>query len=228
MPTPPWELPGPLGGPVLAGPAPAAGLASGSIVLAWLVTGGLVLLAVAGGYSEDTWVEAAQRGESYIGAGFTPFLGVSLIIAPLVVAAYVVACLWLQASRAFVAVRNPSARRRRSTGWIWFAWFVPVVQIWFPYEVVRDVERATVRGRRAFGAVAWWLCWLMGLLLIWSGYQWTGGFLGADPLTDSASSIHENYTVLAGFAVIACALWTRIVVGVRNGQRAMVAGLLRG
>jgi hypothetical protein len=79
---------------------------------------------------------------------------------------YVVSSLWLHRSRQFAVAVNPSYPHRLGAAWIWLAWFVPIVNFWFPYWVVRDIEEAT--GPATLGnPVAWWWgleigAWILG------------------------------------------------------------------
>jgi hypothetical protein len=55
--------------------------------------------------------------------------------------------------------------QRRSAGWAIGGWFVPVISLWFPYQVVADIWRAAQpperRTRTPWLVVAWWTCWLL-------------------------------------------------------------------
>lgn len=63
------------------------------------------------------------------------------------------------------------APHRRHRAWIIWSWIIPVINLWFPYQLVRDVYRASrpdnpadlydLREVRRSGLVAgWWGCWL--------------------------------------------------------------------
>lgn len=58
--------------------------------------------------------------------------------------------------------------QRRSPGWAIGGWFVPVVALWFPYQIMADVWQAGLpaeqRGRPAWQPITWWACWLLGWL----------------------------------------------------------------
>lgn len=55
---------------------------------------------------------------------------------------------------------------RRSPGWHVGSWFIPVVNLWFPFQNVSDLDRGlghfSDRDRRP-PLVAWWVLWLLGL-----------------------------------------------------------------
>ncbi|MBA0127483.1 DUF4328 domain-containing protein [Haloechinothrix sp. YIM 98757] len=58
------------------------------------------------------------------------------------IAAAVLFIVWLWMARAN-AEQRCLATHRRARGWVIGSWFVPVVNLWFPYQVVRDVWRAS-------------------------------------------------------------------------------------
>jgi len=57
-------------------------------------------------------------------------------------------------------------RQRWSPGWAIGAWFVPIVYLWFPYQIMADIWRANLpaeqRNRPAVLPGFWWGCWLIG------------------------------------------------------------------
>jgi hypothetical protein len=64
---------------------------------------------------------------------------------------------------------------RRSRGWAFWSWICPVVNLWFPYQVVKDIWTASDTGRgdgvpvRAWATTAlvpvWWTCFLGAAVL---------------------------------------------------------------
>lgn len=73
-------------------------------------------------------------------------------------------------------------RQRWGPGWAIGAWFVPVIFLWFPYQIMADIWRAGLpaseRGRPAWLPIAWWACWL----LAW--------FTGFRYISTTASTFH--------------------------------------
>jgi len=57
-------------------------------------------------------------------------------------------------------------RQRWSPGWAIGGWFVPIVALWFPYQIMADIWRANLpaerRNRPAVLLGFWWGCWLIG------------------------------------------------------------------
>jgi hypothetical protein len=79
------------------------------------------------------------------------------------IVAYVVTCAWLHLARRNAEVLNPTYRHRHSLGWVWGSWLVPIVSLWFPYQVVADVRGATSPPGRSGPWLlrAWWAAWLL-------------------------------------------------------------------
>ena len=81
---------------------------------------------------------------------------------------YVVSSLWLHRSRKFATALNSYHPQRLGAAWVWLGWLVPIVNLWFPYLIVRDIAGATDGGDKGRSAVVawWWLgiaAWLLGL-----------------------------------------------------------------
>lgn len=88
-----------------------------------------------------------------------------------VVGAAVVFLIWLWRARQN-AEGLSEGLHTRSRGWVLGGWFVPIVAWWFPYQVVRDVWRASDPGTRTLAGElrlargsalvgVWWSCWLV-------------------------------------------------------------------
>jgi hypothetical protein len=62
----------------------------------------------------------------------------------------------------------PGARNQHSAGWAVGGWFVPIVNLVFPAQIMYDIARNSgpeTDRRRAFNSVlTWWLCWNIGTL----------------------------------------------------------------
>jgi hypothetical protein len=77
--------------------------------------------------------------------------------------------LWQVRANAELVAGRQSQRLRR--GWGIWAWFVPVVNLWFPCQYVLDVWRASAPSRDVNEAavLTWWLS-LLGTCIV-AGYQ---------------------------------------------------------
>ncbi|MFI9381627.1 DUF4328 domain-containing protein [Kutzneria sp. NPDC052558] len=65
--------------------------------------------------------------------------------------------MWLWRARANAELLVGPHGQRLTREWVIGAWICPVVNLWFPYQVVVDVWRASTPNRdRAGGLVMWW------------------------------------------------------------------------
>jgi Domain of unknown function (DUF4328) len=99
---------------------------------------------------------------------------------------------------------------------------VPIVSLWFPLQVVRDIRRGSVGHPRGAGILAgWWACWLIYL----AGSQVSSGFTTSsdvmDPSTFDALPWVEGINTLA--VVVALACWLGIIRQITRGQEALLA-----
>lgn len=55
--------------------------------------------------------------------------------------------------------------QRRARAWAFWGWVVPIVNIWFPFQIMGDIWRAGLpaeqRGETAWLPALWWTCWLL-------------------------------------------------------------------
>lgn len=142
--------------PVARTPAgPATTLATGTI---WLAVANVALAFALLPFS---WT--AERS----GASFPSLLtiaSITTLMSTTVITGYVVTCLWLWAARRNVETLRPEAPQARDTDWIWAGWVVPVVALWFPFQIVRDIGSAPASaagaGHRPPRMRLWWTLWL--------------------------------------------------------------------
>lgn len=115
------------------------------------------------GHQLRLMMHAAENGEPAPTFTNTPatFSGLQAIFLLLGIVAVVVACMWqYRAASAARALGQPSTH---SPGWGVGSWFVPIVQLWMPYQAVRDClppgdpTRALIRN--------WWLLVLGGQIM---------------------------------------------------------------
>jgi len=67
--------------------------------------------------------------------------------------------------RARINAERHDYRQRRARGWAFWGWIVPIVNIWFPYQIMGDIWRAGLpvqqRRKTAWLPALWWTCWLL-------------------------------------------------------------------
>ncbi|WP_129783448.1 DUF4328 domain-containing protein [Promicromonospora panici] len=148
------------------------------------------------------------------GQVYTAYDAVGIVYVMVLVAIFVVGCLWLNECRKFAVAVNPTYHHARSTAWVWLGWVVPVVALWFPYQVVRDLRRSTIR--EASGIGLWWGAWLGANFMSNQTALVTLGFR-------DASTLPVIEMVATGLFVIAFIGWLRIVRELTAAQRAHVA-----
>ena len=67
--------------------------------------------------------------------------------------------------RARINAERHGYRQRRARGWAFWGWIVPIVNLWFPFQIMGDIWRAglpaELRGETAWLPALWWTCWLL-------------------------------------------------------------------
>jgi hypothetical protein len=68
--------------------------------------------------------------------------------------------------RARINAEQSTWRQRRARGWAFWGWIVPIVSLWFPFQIMGDIWRAGLpeaqRRRTAWLPALWWTTWLLG------------------------------------------------------------------
>jgi hypothetical protein len=72
--------------------------------------------------------------------------------------------------RARINAERQGYRQRRARGWVFWGWIVPIVNFWFPFQIMGDIWRAGLpvqqRRKTAWLPALWWTCWLLSGLSI--------------------------------------------------------------
>ena len=141
-------------------PQPARGLMVAAIAIAAFFTVIQVIEAGLAWPAQQSYLNAADNGTRSYDV-WTPYDVVAIPQIPLLIAAYVVTCLWLYKVRTNHEALFPGVHQARGKGWVWGGWVCPVVSLWFPFQIVRDVSRdpRTFKGSAVIGW--WWALWLI-------------------------------------------------------------------
>ncbi len=97
---------------------------------------------------------------------------------------------------------------------------VPVVNLWFPYQVVRDLDRLSEPRAPASARVGtWWALWLVTLVVA----PWANDL--ASDAVDQGTSEHEALAATLGLVLVASTLaalvlWVVLVRRIVRHQRA--------
>jgi hypothetical protein len=207
--------------PQLPPPRSAAGLGTAAIVLACVWTATEVLGLLLAPQAAEALRRAGEQGLAAADSEFTAYDGMSLLGGLVQVAAYVVTCLWLYQSRSSAVAANPTFVHQRGPVWVWLGWVVPVVALWFPFQVVRDVRRAMAPGPVS-GIGGWWAAWLVFL----GASNFAGRLVGArtqGTAQDAVDVLVPVETVATVAMIVALALWIRIIRDVARAQRERIA-----
>jgi hypothetical protein len=136
-------------------------------------------------------------------------------------AGWITGAMWLHRARKNAEAFNPTFHHTRSAGWAWGGWVCPVVNLWFPFQVVRDTHRA-VSPLGAWPVIGWWWAfWIAYVVLdrISSGVQ-------DDALVhaNNASGAQVFAILVAAILVAALACWGLVLRRVTREQHALMYG----
>jgi hypothetical protein len=102
---------------------------------------------------------ATVRDEVPVESIFTAYDLVATVWILAAVAAYVTNCLWLWWARQNAEIPGTRAQRL-PRAWVWTGWIVPIVNLWVPFQIVRDVRRAPRDRSDNVLLRLWWTGWL--------------------------------------------------------------------
>lgn len=137
------------------------------------------------------------------------------------IGSWICTSIWLSKARRNVEALRPKAPHERSAIWVTLGWVTPIVALWFPYQVVRDIGTTpatdTEPARRP-PHLGWW--WGTFILL---GILWHFSVRG-DPQEFPALDTIAFVVTIAAAVVgpVAGILWIRIVQFIRADQRQLL------
>jgi hypothetical protein len=106
---------------------------------------------------EGTQSEALQAADFADGL-VLPLIGVIVVTGiPFLV--------WLWRARANAEFLAGVASQRRGRAWVIFGWFVPIVNFWFPHQVVSDIWTASNQATAKTIVNAWWTTYLGSVIV---------------------------------------------------------------
>ncbi|MHA7127897.1 DUF4328 domain-containing protein [Janibacter indicus] len=187
------------------GPPPPAPTIAGHAALATALTLTATWVAAAGVVTVrrdelHAWVQGyAATSPAVDLANFLVGLGGLALAASLVTTGW-----WLLGVRRVAEWAAPGHPQRRAGWWAVASWVVPIVNLWFPYQVVADASRAL--GSRVGSFWPWWIAWL--LMGVGSVRDTSGGVLAdAGDVDGWVTALQVNAVI----AVVALVLWWRVV-----------------
>ena len=139
------------------------------------------------------------------------------------VAGWVTGSMWLHRARRNAEALEPGRPHVRRAGWAWGGWVTPVVALWFPFQVVRDVRRAL----SPLASTALIGCWWSLFLAVEIGWR-TSLNLQGDALVnfENAASARQMSVITAAVMVAALAAWAEVlrVITVEQHERMYAKG----
>ncbi|WP_225564970.1 DUF4328 domain-containing protein [Isoptericola luteus] len=194
-------------------------LAAAVVVLAAVWTLVQVLLAVCAGL-----VPADRQGLVTASVATSAYGVATLALTAVQVAAWVVTGIWIQHCQRFAGVCGLGRLADRGGPWAWFAWVLPGISFWFPFQIVRDLlhrVRGRARSRAQAELVGWWWCCVV--LMAVAGNRSLLAMAGLPRHEQAVMLGHETaLTLLTGLAAW---LWIVIVRAVTRSQRELLAVL---
>jgi hypothetical protein len=204
-------------------PRPNQGLGTALLVLGALVVLSEVLSAATAPAAVHAFEAAAAEGRDpaqVITAYGAAALLYSLVLPP----TWIVGSLWLSRARANAVLIAPD-QIRRSAVWAWLGWWVPIVSLWFPKQIVDDswqiTSSAAAVGQRVRDrdTTLWWVLWIV-YNMVGNAYQnrvIINGIMGDDvPVNQGVVPALEIAVAILG--VLAFAAWVPVVRGLSQAQ----------
>jgi hypothetical protein len=159
-------------------------------------------------WTVDRWLTPPVTGLLIASGTPTAFIAYNVLVVLwllVCIATFVLVGCWLGQARRN-ADRIAPDQQRLSKVWVWLSWIVPIVNLWFPKQVVDDVWRSTVRDPGEPRTGWWWGTFIVAAALAW-----------LFPVT-VASSWVVNWVLVAGMTTVAAVFWIRVVQTISHSQ----------
>ena len=108
--------------------------------------------------------------------------------------------------RARINAERHDYRQRRARGWAFWGWIVPIVDLWFPFQIMGDIWRAGLplqqRHRVAWLPAQWWTFWLLSGLSFGEREMSPPNSLGVPYLATGTPPASLCFLAIAGVMLI--------------------------
>ena len=109
--------------------------------------------------------------------------------------------------RARINAERHRYRQRRARGWAFWGWIVPIVNLWFPFQIMGDIWRAGLpagqRRETAWLPALWWTCWLLSGLGIYSTGAMSVNWGSVPHIAADPNAVSLCFLAVAGAMLIA-------------------------
>jgi TRAP-type C4-dicarboxylate transport system permease small subunit len=163
-----------------------------------------------------------EQGHDAVDWSLGVYYAATVLAVIALVAGFVTGSMWLYRARKNAELLDPERHHARGAGWAWGGWVTPVVALWFPFQVVRDVRRAVAPLPSAALIAFWWTLFLATEIGWRTSLNLQGDALNrfGDPATAHAASV-----ITAAVMVAALAGWGEVLRAITVEQhQAMYAG----
>jgi hypothetical protein len=205
--------------PWMTGPGdfkPAGQLGGVVITLAAVVTVTDWISAFLSPSANREYADAAIRGRS-VASVFTSYDVINAIGSVVMLGAWIATSLWLGRARENAVRLNPAGQRRSSV-WVWLGWFVPIVSLWFPKQILDDTIAATAPAtdeRRPIRTGPYWAAWIA--LLVLNDVQFQVSLRSTNKIVPGLEF------AIAIAATVALVFWIRLVRQISAAQDQLAA-----
>ena len=124
------------------------------------------------------------------------------------VSGFVTGSMWLHRARRNAEVLVPDGQHARRAGWAWGGWVTPLVALWFPFQVVRDVRRALSPMETSALIGFWWALFLASEIGVRTSLNLQGDALVR---LENAASARQWSVITAAVMLAALAGWGQVL-----------------